>query len=301
MTTLNPEDLLQGFSARLADAVERAGASLVQIVGNGRPATGVIVGADRVLTVDHLLHRQDDLRVRTPDGRTLAASFAGRDPSTDLALVRVADLGGTPMHPASGLPRAGDIALAVARASGGAVVASFGLVAGVAGPLRGGRGPALDQVIRVDAFSSPGFTGGALVDARGEAIGITNAALVRGMRLAIPADRAWKAAETIATHGSIKRGYLGIGSQPVAIPEPQRGGRADERGLLVLGVARESPADRAGVFVGDIIVEFDRRATTDPAELLARLGPDRVGTTPPLTVLRAGAVHELRVTVGSRD
>ncbi len=296
-----PEDLLPALSDGLADLVERAGASLVQIDAGRRPATGVIVGADRILTVDHLLDLDDHVRIRTADGRTLDAELAGRDPSSDLALLHVLGLNGTAIGVAADVPRPGSVALAIARGAAGGLVASFGLIGGLVGPVRSRLGPSLEQVIRVDAYSSPGFTGGVLADARGHALGITNAALVRGLRLAIPAAHAWKVVEAIAARGSIKRGYLGIGSQPVRIPEAQRGGRRAETGLLVVDVMRESPAARAGLLVGDIIVEFDGRATRDPAELLALLSPERVGATVGMMVLRAGAAQELKVTVGTRE
>ena len=299
--TSQPDNLLNGLSAALTDVAERAAVSVVRLDGNRSPATGVVIAPDLVLTVDHLLDREDDLRLHASDGRVVTATFAGRDPSTDLALLRAPDLKGTAARRAAAQPRPGELALSVARSTSGEVILSFGLMAGMRGPLRSSRGPALDEVIRVEAFSSPGFTGGLLVNARGEALGVVNAALVRGVRLAIPAARAWQIGEAIAARGSISRGYLGIASQVVAIPAAQRGDRAHEQGLLVVGVAPESPANRAGVYLGDIIIEFDRAAVRDPAELLASLTPDRVGRTATLTVLRGGAVRELDVKIGSRD
>lgn len=301
LSPLNIDTLLSVFSTRLGELVERAGASLVQIETNRRPATGVAIAAEIVVTVDHLLDEDADLRVRTPDGRLLSAAFAGRDPTSDLAVLRVGGLEARPIRVADGPARPGELAIAVARDPSGALVASFGLFGGVLERLHTRFGAALEQVVRIEAFSSPGFTGGVVVDARGDAIGITNAALVRGARLAVPAAHAWKVAEMIAARGSIRRGYLGIGSHPVRIPESQRGGRTDERGLLVASVMRDSPADRAGLLVGDIIVAFDERATSEPADLQRLLGPDRVGTTASLTVLRAGAVEQVPVTVGSRE
>lgn len=301
LNPLNLDTLLSVFSTRLGELVERAGASLVQIETNRRPATGVAIAAEIVVTVDHLLDEDADLRVRTPDGRLLSAAFAGRDPTSDLAVLRVGGLEARPIRAADGPARPGELAVAVARDPSGALVASFGLFGGVLERLQTRFGAALEQVVRIEAFSSPGFTGGVVVDARGDAIGITNAALVRGARLAVPAVHAWKVAEMIAARGSIRRGYLGIGSQPVRIPESQRGGRTEERGLLVASVMRDSPADRAGILVGDIIVAFDERPTSEPADLQRLLGPDRVGTTASLRVLRAGAVAQVQVAVGSRE
>jgi S1-C subfamily serine protease len=290
---------LAALSTAMADAVERVAASVVLVNARpGRPISGVVTGPDLVLTVDHVLE-QEGVTVRTHDGRQLPAALAGRDPEHDLALLRVAGLGLEPARPA-GPPRVGQLALAVARPSGEGVMASSGIVSAVGGAGRG-RAAVPEGYLRTDATPYPGFSGGAVADAGGAVLGITNAGLVRGVAMAVAAEVAWRAAETLAARGSIPRAYLGVSGQPVRLPPGQRAGRPEEGGLLILRVEASSPAERAGLLLGDVVLSFDGRPVRDAGDIQSLLTGDRVGRTVALEVLRAGALQTLQATVGQRD
>jgi S1-C subfamily serine protease len=284
----------------MADAVERAGASLVTVHGRARQsASGIVYAQDLVLTADHVLEREEDLTVQTPDGRTLPAQFAGRDPSTDLAILRVPDLNLDPASKSTE-PRVGQMVLAVGRPSSDGPMASIGIVSSVGGPVRTGRGGMLERYIRTDATPYPGFSGGPLIDADGAVVGVTTTGLVGGVALAIPASVAWRVADALSKHGSIKRGFLGISSQPVRLPESQRGGHDQERGLLIVRVEDGSPAQQSGILLGDILVTFDGQKITDTDDLQPLLSGDRVGKALAAEVIRGGELKTLQVIVGER-
>jgi len=292
-------DLLTSFSNQLADAVAAAAPSVVQVQGRRRPASGLVYGDGVVLTTTRALGREDGIQVRRHDGETFAAELAGWDPATSLAVLRVADLAVPPIVPAAAAARVGHLALAVARSWSNAATASAGIVSVIGGPLPTGRRRAIDQVIRTTAPMHDGFAGGAFLDTSGGLLGIATAAAIRGLGVVIPTAIAWKAAATIVEHGRLERGFLGIAGQPVTLPEAQHhDGREDA--LLVIGVTDDSPAARAGVLVGDILVEFDGHVVEAPEDLLDLLVGDRVGRDVPLRVLRGGQIVPLTVTVGKR-
>jgi S1-C subfamily serine protease len=293
-------DLLSTFSNQLADAVSAASPAVVQVQGRRRPASGLVYAEDVVLTTVRALGREDGLHVRRDDGRTLDAELAGWDPTTSLAVLRVAGLDTRPLSPSAAAPRVGHLALAVARSWSNVVTASAGIVSVIGGPLPTGRRRAIDQVIRTTAPMHDGFSGGAFLDTAGGLIGIATASAIRGLGIVIPAAIAWKTAATVLEHGSLKRGYLGLAGQPVALPEGQRGADGRENALLVVGVTAGSPAAAAGLLVGDVLLEFDGHHVEAPEELLDLLLGDRVGKTVPLKVLRGGTVAELTVTIGER-
>jgi len=292
-------DLLASFSNALADAVAAAAPSVVQVQGRRRPASGLVYADNVVLTMVRALGREDGLRVRRDDGQALDAELAGWDPTTSLAVLRVAGLGVKPIATAPSSARVGHVALAVARSWSNVVTASSGIVSVIGGPLPTGRRRAIDQVIRTTAPMHDGFAGGAFVDTTGALLGVTTASAIRGLAVVIPAPIAWKTAATVLEHGQLKRGYLGVAGQPVRLPETQLADGREEA-LLVVGVTSGSPAAAAGVLVGDVIVALDGQAVQSPEDLLDLLLGDRVGRQVTLRVLRAGKATELRVTVGER-
>ena len=289
------------LSEGMADAVEKIGPSVVQVNGRRRrPASGVVYADKKVLTASHVVEREEDLSVVTHDGRTLEARFVGRDPANDLAVLEVADPVETVAEPAAGGVRVGQISLAVARPNREGIRASFGVVSSVGGPLRTGRGTRLERYVQTDATPYPGFSGGPLINAEGDVLGITTLGFARGVALAVPAAVAWEVAGTLAERGSVKRGYLGILSQPVSLPAAQRMGLEAGGGLLVVGVDEDSPAGKGGVLVGDILVSLDATTVADTEELLALLTGDKVGREVPVEVVRGGEQKTLRVTIGER-
>jgi serine protease DegQ len=296
-------DLLAALSDGLADAVEKISTSVVRVYGRRRrPASGVVYAPSMVLTASHALEREEDLTVGTSDGRTLPARFVGRDPSSDLAVLKVEGLGVEAALPAEGAPRIGQLALAVGSPGRGqGPRASLGVVSSVGGPMRTWRGPRLERYIQTDATPYPGFSGGPLIDARGRVLGIMTSGLARGAALAIPAEIAWRVARTLEERGSVRRGYLGILSQPVRLPDGQRLGLTQRSGLLVVGVEDGSPAGRGGVIIGDILVTLDGQPVEDTEDLLGLLSDERVGREAQVQVVRGGELQTLQVTVGERD
>jgi S1-C subfamily serine protease len=301
MTPLtDAHDALAAVSDQMADAVEQAGPSIVQVNGRPRrPASGVVYAPTLVLAADHAVEREDDLTVETTTGTALPAQVVGRDPASDLTVLRVAGLGSEPARRAATPARVGQFVLAVGRPGGRELMASVGIVSAIGGPART-RGGLLEQYIRTDATPYPGFSGGALIDARGAVVGILTTGLAGGATLAVPAALAWSLADSLARQGHVPRGWLGIGSQPVRIPAGQRGGRPHERGLLVVEIVPDSPAARGGLLLGDILVAVGDQPVDDGEALQALLGGERVGRAVVVHVLRGGAPLALDVTVGQR-
>ena len=291
---------LQSLSDQLAALVESAGASVVQVASrHGRPVSGIVFDSERVLTSAHALERGDTVRVRDAAGEVRKAELLGADPSSGLAVVRVSGL--TPGALQAAPPaRTGQLALSLGRTMSGALAASAGIVSAIGGPFRTGRGPALEQVLRADVRVHPLGAGGPLLDGTGRVLAVATGAILRGQPLFIPAATAWPLAEAIQAHGRIKRGYLGVSGQPVPLPERQRGGRSQQGALLVAGVAPGSPAEQAGVLVGDLIVAFDGQSVEDHDALLALLGSERIGKGMPIEVSRGGELRTLTVVVAER-
>jgi len=179
-------------------------------------------------------------------------------------------------------------------------MASAGIVSAIGGPLRTGRGVTLERYIRTDATPYPGFSGGPLIDTQGAVVGITTTGLVNGVALAVPASIAWNIAETLVKQGYVRRGYLGISSQVVHLPVVQRGGRTQEHGLLIVKVDDDSPAQKGGLMLGDILVGLDGHTITDSEDLQMLLTNDRVGKTIPIDIIRGDALQTVQVTVGQR-
>jgi serine protease DegQ len=295
-------DTLAALSNGMADAVENVATAVVRVNGRRRRSgSGVVFAQNMVLTASHVLEREEDLSVETADGRTLSARFAGRDHSTDLAVLNVGGLDIDPATPAEGDARVGQISLAVGSHSRGeGPRATLGVVSAVGGPVRSRRGPRVERYIQTDATPYPGFSGGPLIDARGDVLGILVSGWGRGAAFAIPADIAWRTAGTLSERGSVKRGYLGILSQPVRLPNGQSLGLTQRGGLLVVGVEDGSPADRGGLIVGDILATLDGQPIEDTEDLLMLLAGDRVGRSVPVKLVRGGELTEVEITVGER-
>jgi S1-C subfamily serine protease len=297
---LPDSDLLHSLSNQMADAVAQAGNALVTVNGRPRqPASGIVYAADLILTADHVLERDEDLSIETPDGRSLPAQLVGRDPTTDLAVLRVNSLGLPSIATVSEPARVGQFVLAVGRPASGGPMASLGIISAVGGPLRTRRGGVIEQFLQTDATPYPGFSGGPLIDGRGAAVGVLTTGF-GGAALGIPIAIALRVANTLAQHGAIKRGFLGISSQPVQLPEGQRAGLSQETGLLVVRVENGSPAARGGLMVGDLLVSFDGQPLHDTEDLQALLSGERVGKSLAVGVIRGGQLISTQVTVGER-
>ncbi|MFC1465256.1 MAG: S1C family serine protease [Candidatus Brachytrichaceae bacterium NZ_4S206] len=293
--------MLTSLSNQMADAVERIAKSLVMVNGRPRqPATGIAYADGLVLTADHVLEREDNLTIQTHDNRVLGAQIVGRDASTDLAVLRVQGLN-VPLAAAAAEARVGQLALAVGRPSPDGVMASLGVVSKIGGPVRMGRsGATLERYLQTDATPYPGFSGGALVDANGAAFGLLTTGFGRGAAIVIPMDVALKVANTLTKQGYVKRGYLGIVSQQVKLPPAQRSD-AQEYGLLVVRVEENSPAEKGGLLIGDILLAVEGQPINDADDLMAALHGDRVGKPVAVRVSRGGITQTLTVVVGQKS
>jgi S1-C subfamily serine protease len=293
---------LTDFSNGLITAVEAAGASTVTVDARKRyPASGIAYAEDLVLTADHVVTREENIKIVLPDGRSLAATIAGRDPGSDLAVLRLAEKALRPANTSNDV-KVGQLVLALGRPSGEGMQASWGIVTSIDGPARTSRGGMLDEFIRSETTPYPGFSGGPLANTEGQILGLNTSGLTRGSSLTIPVKVAWQVADALAQHGSVKRGYLGVRTQPVEIPETGRQGlkREQSQGLLVLWLEEGGPAAQGGLLVGDILVAVNGQAVGDPDDLFAALNSDTVGKAVAVEVLRGGRPETVQVTVGER-
>jgi serine protease DegQ len=215
-------------------------------------------------------------------------------------LLNVPNLEAAPLARADTTPRIGQLALLTGRNWSGTQHARIMTISGVGGPLETADGTRLQQVISLPSSPYPGFSGSAVIDPAGGLLAVATAGLLRGRTLALPLAVVDPIVRAIEEHGGVTRGFLGVTSQPVRVPAAQRGSVDQEIGLIVLGVADESPAASAGVLVGDVVLRAGGAAVERPQDLLVRLGPAQVGKPLTLTVLRGRDVVDVSVTVGAR-
>ena len=300
---MNSKNASAVLSDGLVEAVEKAGKSTILVNARHRlPASGIAYAPDLVLTADHVVERDDDISVINPDGETLSASIAGRDPGNDLALLRLEKASLNPAEKADQETKVGQVVIALGRPSREGIEASLGIISALGGPARTGRGGLLERYIRTDATPFPGFSGGPLVDINGQVVGLNTSGLAHGTAITIPVFIAWLDAENLARYGYIKRGYLGIRSQLVEIStEPRQSlGRVQDTGLLIVSLEKGSPAEVAGLIVGDNLVAINQQPVSDHDTLMVYLGGDTVGKPISVQVLRGGKPVDMTVTVGER-
>jgi S1-C subfamily serine protease len=286
------------LSNALAGAVERAAGSVFAVHGRPRvPSTGVQWRAGLIVTASHTVEPDRDVTLTAPDGRTLSARVAGRDPGLDIAVLR-ADVDGIPAADVGDDRdlRIGHLVLAL----GAGPRASAGIVSAL--DIRGGRQPGADEILAVDLTLYPGFSGGPLIDVLGRVVGITTSGVSRHLQCAVRAAAVTRLAEHVVRGGKIPRAYLGVGTQPVVLPDHlrERLSLAQRTAVIVVNVTPDSPAATAGLVIGDVIVAIAGHAITEPGDLPAVLQPDRVGKAATMSILRGGEPRELQVTVGER-
>jgi S1-C subfamily serine protease len=294
---------LVALSEGMVEVVEKAARATVLVNGRRRmPASGILYASDLVVTAEHVVERDEDITVTLADGTTLSATIAGRDPGSDLALLRLEKAAGIPAEKASGEPRVGQLVIALGRPSSEGIEASLGIISAIGGPVRTGHGVVLERYLRTDAVPFPGFSGGPLVDAEGKVVGLNTSGLAHGAAITIPAYLVWSDAENLAKFGYIKRGYLGIRSEQVELAADLRKelGREQETALLLVSVESGSPAEASGLIVGDILVAIEGKTITDHDELMLHLGGEAVGAALSMQVLRGGKPMLIAVKVGER-
>lgn len=284
------ESTLSQVSGELAGIVESVNPHVVSIRGRRHyPSSGFLWNDGVVVTADHALQRDEDITVILADGKSIEAQVAGRDPGTDLAVLKVE----TPGDPRAtlghaGLVKAGELALVVGRSPDSGVNASLGIVSANSGPWRTWRGGALDAYIRLDAKLFPNSSGGAVVNARGELIGIATTHLSRIAGLAIPVSTIARVTQQLLERGFVSRGYLGIAIQPV------------KGGLIVLTVEPGGPAEKAGFLMGDILTGIGEQPLEQAEDLQKYCDSELVGKTLKAKFTRGGVARESDLTVGAR-
>ncbi len=304
-STISETSTLQQLSHDLAGAVERAGAATVAVNGRNRvPSSGVHWRQGIIVTADHTVERDDNLTVTLPDGSTVPATLAGRDPNTDIAVLRLgteATAATASIGDAATL-KVGHLALAVGRPGEGGLSASLGAISAVGGPWRTGRGGQIDNFIRADVTFYPGFSGGPLVDAAGQVVGINTSGLSRSMGLTIPAATVNRVVEALLSGGRVARGYFGVSLQPVRLPDSLKTALGTEATTALIAVSTEAdgPAEKAGMLIGDILVALDGQNVEDTDAVQAFLSPERVGQAVTARVARGGVPTEFQITVGER-
>lgn len=280
-----------------------AGAGTAGTAGRDRcGASGLIWTANTVVTVDQAIRREEDLSVLLADGSTLPATLLGRDSSTDLAVLQLASEPDLPRPQPSQIPlRLGQLVLAAGRSSQGSLNASMGMIGRLGGSWRSWQGGQIDQLIRPTLIAAASLTGSTLFDLQGQVIGL-NTTGPRHSTLTLPVATIQRVVDQLLQTGRIARGYLGVAMQSVLIPErlTQALNLSQSTGVILLSVEPDSPADRAGILVGDILVALEAQPVTDVSDVRLMLGSERVGQTLTAQLIRGGTMVDLAVTVGER-
>jgi len=296
--------VLAGLSDDLASAVQRAGRGVVAVHGRRRfPASGLAWSADQVVTASHVLERDSDLSITGTDGTQHPARLVGRDPGSDVAILSAPGASLEPFErAASGGVLAGHLVLAIGRPGTPEPIASFGAVSSVGGPRRSAQGGLLEAYIRADIALLPGLSGGALVDVNGRVVAMLSAQLAGGDPVGIPVVKLGDIVQRILSGGIVRRAYLGISTQPVEIQAALRTrlGLQQTTGLMLLGIEPGAPAERGGLFAGDIVLAIGDRTVEDGEALQMALGPEAVDRSTSIRLIRAGALRDITLTPAAR-
>jgi S1-C subfamily serine protease len=290
---------VQNLSDVMATAVEIAAPSVARVEARCVSASAVVWSADGVLvTALHAIGRAETLSVGLADGRSVEATVVARDPGTDLAVLRA---------PASGLVpttwaneqnvKVGHLALPLGR-PGRSVRATLGIVSALGDAVRTATGGRLDRYIEIDGSLPRGFSGGPLVDLHGHALGVNTAGLLRG-GATVPASTLTRVVPDLLAHGRVGRGYLGVSVVPTVLPDTVAAQAGAARGVVVVGIERESPAEKGAMHIGDVIVSVDSHSIEAPGDLLSVL-EGRVRAEVNIKVVRGGEVRTLTVTTTLR-
>ena len=296
--------VLETISSEFASVAEKAGASVVAVhARRWMPASGIEWKKGVIVTVHHGVQRDEDIKVLFDDNRAVPAKLIGRDPSTDLAVLSVKEgSSGVPQLGDSTRLKLGHLVLALGRTRRGDLVASSGIIGGSSGGWRNQRGGHLDQHIRLDLALYPGFSGGPLLNTRGEVVGINTRGLAHGRAVTVPVATVDRVVEELLEKGHIARPYLGIAMQGVDVPESM-GSRlpAETRvGLLVTHVETGGPAEKAGVLLGDVLFEVNGEMVEHLGAIQDALATAKIGEVLPIRLIRAGEIKPVSIILGER-
>ncbi|PYO80418.1 MAG: hypothetical protein DMD63_01355 [Gemmatimonadetes bacterium] len=304
MSRSGSSSTLSELSSQLASAVETAAKSIVSIHARRRiPSSGIVWRDGVVISASHTVRRDDEIPLTLPDGNSTVAKVAGRDSATDLIALR---LEGTKSYVA---PRAdisslrvGSLVLAVGR-PGPNVSASFGIVSAVGEGWRTWQGARIDRVLRLDLAVYDGFSGGPLVDPSGAVLGLNNSALARGTPLALPAAAVDRVLDELLERGHVRRPFIGVAVQPVALSASvvKQHSLNGDTGLLIVSIADGSPAEKAGMLLGDVLLEANGNELSGPDDLLDALSGVSKDGAVTLKFLRGGSVKTASITPADRE
>jgi len=293
------------LSNALAQSTERAAANVVAVHAEARgSASGVVWRTGIIVTAEHALRRDEEIHATLPDARVVSTTLAGRDPSTDLAVLKCAEatVGVAAFGDAAAL-RPGNLTLVVGRTRASGPVAALGVVSLVAPERRTWTGAALTPYIRLDVGLQPTAIGGAVVDAQGRTVGMATPRFARFGAIAIPAPAIDRVVDTLLKKGHIPQGYLGVGLQPVRLPDGLRQSlqRSEKTAAIVLEVEPESPAHKAGIVIGDILIALAGHSVARLEDVHGQLHGEAIGQQLALKFVRGGAVQEVNIVVGERS
>ncbi len=294
---------LVALSDAIAGVVEASSAYTVTVFGRRRlPATGIVWDTDLVVTANHVVEQDEGVTVEGPDGTPIPATVAGRDPGGDIAVLKVPGLGHTSAPRATEPVRAGEYVLGIGKAGQGQPRVSSGLINTVGAGLRIGRGRIIEPVIQSEIVMLPGFSGGPLLNSRGEVIGLNSSHLAHGASITLTVAALDPIVQALATHGRLRSGYVGIGARAVGLTEQQirEAGLRQEVALVVLSIDEGGPAHTGGMLIGDLIVAVNGQPVSSVDDLAANLPGELIGSRIPLTVVRGAASQEIAVIVGER-
>jgi len=300
-----PNSIIETISNEFASVAEKVGSNVVAVhARRWMPTSGIEWNRGVVVTAHHGVQRDEDIKVLLDGGRAFSAKLAGRDPSTDIAVLRMDEgsSGSAPQLGDSTSLRLGHLVLALGRTRRGDLVASSGIIGGISGEWRNRRGGQLDQHIRLDLALYPGFSGGPLLNARGEVVGINTQGLAHGRAVTVPVATVNRVVEELLEKGRIARPYLGIAMQPVEVPENMSSKLLTKTraGLLVVHVENDGPAEQAGVLLGDVVFEVSGKTVEHMDAIQDSLATARVGDVLEVRIIRAAEIKPVSITLGER-
>jgi S1-C subfamily serine protease len=297
-------DVLQQVSEALAAVVEVASPGVVRVEARRRlPATGIVWSPDGVIvTAHHVVEQDDPIHIGLADGQTVSATVVGRDPTTDLAVLRAQVTSLTPpvwIEPAMPSLRVGHLVLALGRPRQ-TMQATLGIVSALGAGWHTPAGGQMERYLQTDVVMYPGFSGGPLVDAAGRVVGLNTSALLRGVSLTVPVSTLRRVIEMLLTRGRVRRGFLGVSTQLVRVPAALAQPLGQDTALLLIAVEPDRPAEQGGLLLGDILVALDDTPIRQHEDVLAFLSPERIGTAVRARLIRGGQIQEHRMVIGER-
>ncbi len=292
--------IIEQLNHEFSEIVARVSKSIVSISGRRTAASGIAWSTDLIIAPAHSLHRGSQYEVITSEGETLTATLAGREPSLDIAILKTKP---SPPEVEKSLNeplKSGELAISLGRARGGRVLSALTMLSISETTYRNWRGGTFDRFIRTDIFPFPGFSGSALVLANGKVAGMNTAAFSRHFGMTVPASVIDRLVQKFSTHGSIGRPYLGLMMQPVRLPEKLSAQSGTEWGWLVTGTEKGSPAETAGLLLGDVVVRLNEKNVNSMETLSEWLSEFKIGSTLNVGLLRGGQSVAVSLNVGER-